>query len=1153
MSYLDSYITDKFHSNKEQRPSDNNKQLEDGSVQVNNKSNPNKDLFRKVEKSIDKKKSNEKNTHPENPSKINGSSNESSNLESNSIINQITKNLNKIMDFSDLAEDKESITNSKKSKIANYNGICSKKSKKSSSVDKHSLCSSSKHNNKNCNNIYRNAILFKIQPLLPSEKIKHRCKSYSKLKFYLKNSIIDLNNNKHKNNRKKNSNKGIWTIKTQENFCLKSNYYTSSIKLTQAGKAKNLSSNNSNNNKLIDSNTISSSLKNNNTNNNHTHTNTNTQASTGNYGSSNNNNNNVVSETTSNTNFLLAESENTNINNNKVNIHIINQKQSNKVSQGIANKDKDKEKEKEAQIKKQLDNISALDEKKTDEAPSTLYTNERVASLDIVDRKAYTSKRNYSESDLAANFKNRERNEKFKLRSYSKTIVHRFNKKVEIETIVENKTLNFSKGSSSSIKATIEPKSKPQYNYLENREQHKSVIDKNFSIVNVSSITSINSSNTPNNREYINFLQLKSNSSSKTRSKRSHSSDVIFSRWTKNFIESRLNSDKSDKSDKITIQTNRSDGVFYVKRSKKTESNSLENQCNIAINKINVINKSDTNFLGMIENQINTQIDGSLWQDAVIRANKEAREESIPSDIYSNSKFVSSSSNNNNTNSLETDTYFLNTSDNKLDKINQHNKRNHRVSKPDKINKNLNIFFNDNVNYQNPNTKKNKYGKRELSKNAKYYHHIKNANINIYKCPYTYSKDKNKKIPFLGRTQLIKNSYPNSYEETIPMQMKEKYDMLVSHVKAKKIKLEKHNDKHEQVIVGKVLETVSNSKEVVDKRTNNKHYKDDNHNISKTRSISIPNFQPSHLVVNNNKYFDQTVTSLSFNKYISKSKLLHKLNKKDKDKENAKDKDKDKDKKKGNNLNNFKNNNQADANKNKVNVIKTNVGDKKINERENAIESNEEKSPPDNNSNSSVEKENQREAKNKRRNKQQLFTIEKPCVSFSLIPVDKEKGLVLEENIINIEVIVEKEKPEIREADKRIIEVNHNEEIPEPKDVDQIDNMTGINKEFNNFGLIKDVKLPEICNSNSEINIYNDVEQYYKIPKLKLTKKKVSDIIESVKVIDERFYSYFIQSSLSSLISIQQGSFAMQRAVTKFTSEALNDLIKEVSIIINLF
>ena len=47
---------------------------------------------------------------------------------------------------------------------------------------------------------------------------------------------------------------------------------------------------------------------------------------------------------------------------------------------------------------------------------------------------------------------------------------------------------------------------------------------------------------------------------------------------------------------------------------------------------------------------------------------------------------------------------------------------------------------------------------------------------------------------------------------------------------------------------------------------------------------------------NNNKYFDQTVTSLSFNKYISKSKLLHKLNKKDKDKENAKDKDKDKEK-----------------------------------------------------------------------------------------------------------------------------------------------------------------------------------------------------------------------------------------------------------------
>lgn len=227
---------------------------------------------------------------------------------------------------------------------------------------------------------------------------------------------------------------------------------------------------------------------------------------------------------------------------------------------------------------------------------------------------------------------------------------------------------------------------------------------------------------------------------------------------------------------------------------------------------------------------------------------------------------------------------------------------------------------------------------------------------------------------------------------------------------------------------------------------------------------------------------------------------------------------------------------------NNVNVIKTNCGNKKINEKENAISSNEDKSPPDDNSNSSGVNISDKNQNKDRDYKPQLTSV------FSLIPkkniAEASQESSLADNFNNYFRDQNELSKEMTNHEVRIKQNNNFSIIP--------DNITKIESNQNNDITWKG-REENMNNNNNKYNKDNnkngeiDLEFYYK-SKSKLSKKKISELVGSVSVIDERFYKEFLQGSLMILVSMQNGSFALQSSIKKFTKEALNHVIEEVSI-----
>lgn len=196
---------------------------------------------------------------------------------------------------------------------------------------------------------------------------------------------------------------------------------------------------------------------------------------------------------------------------------------------------------------------------------------------------------------------------------------------------------------SSSKKATINTKIfKPSTH--ENIQLDKSVIKEDFSISSINSIPSIDISEIAE-RYYSNKYKINDKINDPTnvsgiRSKRSQSSDIIFNKAVKNYIEnilstreiSQLNSDNEIK--KIFKRT-KSQSFLSISNKILATSSSIskppKTTTNFHHNKTNEIN-----LLGNILKNHNRYLDGNKWEKTVNKLGDD-----VISDIYSNSKFNS--------------------------------------------------------------------------------------------------------------------------------------------------------------------------------------------------------------------------------------------------------------------------------------------------------------------------------------------------------------------------------------------------------------------------------------------------------------------------------------------------------------------------------
>lgn len=618
------------------------------------------------------------------------------NNDENSMIKRIVKNLNNIMDQSEKGD-------------SNHFSKENSESKRSYSMEKQYYSHNRDNNINLINSIgsigYSNTHLKKyneisllniFNSLYPKEKLPKRSSSMNNSQLHCiyklsknKNSINMMKNNKQSNYKSSFCSGNDIQIKKQEEFC-----YSPDRKVNiKYQKSNNLH--------------LTSTINSSNNRNGENKTNGTTQASTYNIGtlSSNNNNANSNTSNTCNTGNTLSSLINmtptlyskSNLKNYLTSSNY-NHNHNHNTNNKATNYNKNKAKLKIPTLNKT--NINQVNEKSIkDNNHSSSNNNQNNSNSNKLSNpnsfpqdKKQTTRNNDSNLNLFPHNKQNPNsasvptitiNTNINDNKANKANNHRANLD---EPIKENDTHQFSNENSSSIKATIELKSK-NINSLSKKESHKSIINKDFSNINISSIKSTNSSNEQNNKEHY------SKSEECTKSKRSRSYDIIFTKLSKDYIESRLNSDCYSKennnctlSDNIAFQKRREIGKKQVILfSINSEENKVLNGINKLMKVINTDindantnnNKLNSNFLEIIDNQMNTQIYGStLWQDAVIRANKEARDESIPSDIYSDSKFFNSSSSNNNmTNSLEQDTYYLNKTMKKTKKKSKENSK----------------------------------------------------------------------------------------------------------------------------------------------------------------------------------------------------------------------------------------------------------------------------------------------------------------------------------------------------------------------------------------------------------------------------------------------------------------------------------------------
>lgn len=198
---------------------------------------------------------------------------------------------------------------------------------------------------------------------------------------------------------------------------------------------------------------------------------------------------------------------------------------------------------------------------------------------------------------------------------------------------------------SSSKKATINTKIiKP--NSLESNKVDKSMIKEDFSISSINSIPSIDISEIAE-RFYSNKYKIndkineQTNISGGLKSKKSQSSDIIFNRATKNYIENILSTRE------LSQLTSDNEIRKIFKRTKSQSFLSISNKLFFANNSsISKQPKTTTNFhhnkndninlLGNILKNHNRYLDNNKWE---ITVNNHGNE--VISDIYSNSKFNS--------------------------------------------------------------------------------------------------------------------------------------------------------------------------------------------------------------------------------------------------------------------------------------------------------------------------------------------------------------------------------------------------------------------------------------------------------------------------------------------------------------------------------
>ena len=132
--------------------------------------------------------------------------------------------------------------------------------------------------------------------------------------------------------------------------------------------------------------------------------------------------------------------------------------------------------------------------------------------------------------------------------------------------------------------------------------------------------------------------------------------------------------------------------------------------------KINEIIKQLTKSEKILGHNLNiNQIDlnSRLWQDAIVRVNRETKEESDLSEIYSDSKIQNSLSNNNKiNNSLENENYYFNKRCHFLNQENQNNFKKKQIGDNNSKDKNVKII--EKQKFNNQNNQENKYNKNNF-------------------------------------------------------------------------------------------------------------------------------------------------------------------------------------------------------------------------------------------------------------------------------------------------------------------------------------------------------------------------------------------------------------------------------------------------------